>query len=111
MKVTVQKTQEVEAKTLHIDAGVRYWEDATVNGVEDENGTLIPCKVGDYWKPVIDIDSGKILNWKVGVKADIHYKVCDDGVYTIKDAEGNLLLRHEGYVRNIACPNGEGFGD
>lgn len=29
---------------LKVEAGVRYWEDATVNGIEDVDGALIPCK-------------------------------------------------------------------
>ena len=31
---------------LEVEAEVRYWEDATVNGQEDEAGTLIPFKFG-----------------------------------------------------------------
>jgi hypothetical protein len=31
MKLTIKKEVEVDFKTLHVRAGVRYWEDATVN--------------------------------------------------------------------------------
>lgn len=105
------QTIEVEAKTLHVDAGVRYWEDATVNEIEDEEGTLIPCKEGDAWKPIIDIDSGQVINWTQGTVADIHYKVCDDGRYYLKDEDGNTLMDKDGYVPDIMCPFGEGYGD
>jgi hypothetical protein len=111
MKIKAKIEKEVHIKTLHVEAGVRYWEDATVNGVEDEQGDLIPCRDGDYWKPIIDVDSGQIINWTKGVIADIHYKVCDDGQYTLKDADGNIIVIEEGYVPNCMCPKENGYGD
>ena len=112
MRVVIKTNKTAEAKILSVDARVRYWEDTTVNGVEDIEGTLIPCRVGDCWRPEIDIDSGKIINWKQGVVADIHYKVCDSGSYYIKDAKGKLLLKIEdNYVPEIMCPEGNGYGD
>ena len=93
MKITIKRKVDVEAKTLHVEAGVRYWEDATVNGVEDEMGDLIPCRLGDDWCPVIDLDSGVITNWTLGTVADVHYKVCDEGRYVVKDAQGAPLLK------------------
>jgi len=112
MTVKVRTEKEVVIKTLEVDAGVRYWEDATVNGVEDEAGDLIPCRQGDSWRPVIDVETGKILNWKQGVKADVHYKVCDSGCYYLKDSQGNTVLSIDSdYVPKIMCPKGSGYGD
>lgn len=129
MKLTINKPVDYEAKFLKVDAGVRYWNDAKVNGVEDtdveETGKAptIPCAeyIGEQpgilcgnswrWCPMIDIDEGKIINWKQGVTAHIHYKVCDDGIYEVIEANGNVLAAHEGYVPDIMCPADEGFGD
>lgn len=111
MKTTVETTKKVDAKILKVSAGVRYWEDARVNGVEDEEGDLIPCRNDDYWEPEIDIDTGQITNWKQGVTADIHYKVCDDGKYKVYDSSGSLVLEKEYYVPELMWPAGEGFGD
>lgn len=113
MKVKIKKLVEVEIKTLHIRAGVRYWEDATVNGIEDEEGTLIPCRVidEDDWLPVIDIETGKIINWEQGVIADIHYKVCDDGDYYLLDDNNEEVLHINGYVPNCLAINENGYGD
>jgi uncharacterized protein YuzE len=112
MKATVKIEKEVELKTLVVKAGVRYYEDATVNGIEDTEGNLIPCKQGELWCPVIDIDSGIITNWKQGVKAKVHYKVCDAGSYYLQDEEGNTVLSiEEDYVPDIMCPGGRGYGD
>lgn len=111
MKIKVLVKQEVEISVLSVKAGVRYWEDATVNGVEDEEGKLIPFRDGDYWCPIIDINSGKILNWPKGTKADIHYKVCDDGTYTLISPEGKEVIEKDGYVPEIMCPKEQGYGD
>lgn len=112
MKIEVKITKEVDVVTLQIEACPRYWEDATVDGVEDTEGTLIPCREGDLWKPLIDLDSGMILNWIKGKKAEVHYKVCDRGSYRLLDKEGKAQLAIEdNYVPNIACPEKCGYGD
>lgn len=112
MKTTIKITKEVELKTLEVKANVRYWEDSEVDGVEDVDGNLIPCRVGDLWCPIIDIDSGVITNWKQGTKADVHYKVCDEGKYYIKDEEGNVVSSIENdYVPNILSQKENGYGD
>lgn len=111
MSTTIKTEKEVEVKFIHVEAGVRYWEDATVNGVDDELGELIPCRDGDYWKPVIDINTGQIQNWVHGTVAHIHYKVCDDGKYSLVDENGQTIKIIEGYVPAIMRPNSEGCGD
>lgn len=53
MKITISKTTEFEAVYLEVDAGVRYWEDAEVNGVKNIDlceskgigNPLMPCAV------------------------------------------------------------------
>lgn len=111
MKVKIKVEQEVDIKYLHVSAGVRYWDDATVNGTKDAEGALIPCRNGDRWEPVIDLDESRIINWKQSVKADIHYKVCDDGIYELKDVNQKSIAKKEGYVPEIMCPEENGFGD
>ncbi len=64
------------------------------------------------WCPIIDIDSGKILNWKEGAIAKIHYKVCDQFNCQIKDGEGNVHKKIEDeYVPGSMCPEEDGYGD
>lgn len=112
MKAILQIEKEIEIKTLRVEAGVRYYEDATVNGVTDTDGKLIPCKKGELWCPLIDIDTGIITNWKQGTKAEIHYKVCDAGNYFLLDVDGETVLSIEdGYVPSILYPKEEGYGD
>ena len=111
MDIQVVKNVKVSAKILCVRAGARYREDADVNGKRDEEGDLMPFFEGEYWCPQIDIDTGVIVNWPEGMTANIHYKVCDDGTYTVKDADGNIVIEKDGYVPDIMCPEGEGFGD
>lgn len=109
VKLKVEKT--FEAKILTVKAGARYWEDSEVNGVADEEGKLIPFRKDDYWCPDIDIDSGVIIGWPVGTTASLHYKVCDDGTYYIKDSEGVVILTKNYYVPRTMCPKENGHGD
>lgn len=111
MKVTVTTKNDVEVKTLLVSAKVRYWEDATVNGVEDSEGNLIPCRAGANWEPTIDLQTGQITNWQQGKTAEIHYKVCDCGNYSLLDSSGKEIKSIDGYVPNIMCPKGSGYGD
>lgn len=102
----------VDVKTLHVEAVVRYWEDAYVNSQKDtEHGDNIPCKEGNLWKPVIDIESGCITNWRKGTTASLYYKVCDECKCTLKNAKGEAILEKVGYVPNILSPKEQGFGD
>lgn len=96
---------------LEVQAGVRYWEDATVNGEEDEDGSRIPCRRGDCWCPVIRLADGVVLDWPTGTVADVHYKVCDAGEYRLLDADRNRVAARDGYVPDLLCPRKPGYGD
>lgn len=110
IKLKVEK--EFEVKTVLVDAGVRYWENASINDVDDENGDLIPCRVGDRWMPIIDLETGIITNWEKGKEANIHYKVCDDGEYWLQDGNGDSIIKAKGYyVPNFLSIEDNGFGD
>lgn len=132
MKLTITKPIDFEAVHLKIDAGVRYWDDAKVNGEYDTNcedlenpdgRPTIPCAeyVGEQhrvlhgenwrWRPLIDIETGQIVNWEQGTTAHIHYKVCDDFLCDILDANNEVIASYDGYVPDMMCPAEEGFGD
>jgi hypothetical protein len=110
MKAIVKIEKEVDVKYCQLNVRPRYWEDATVNGVEDTDGTLLPCVSENMWKPLIDIDGGVIVNWEIGKTAKIHFKVCDEGSYYLLDEQNNVVLSiEEDYVPNKLIP-GE-YGD
>ncbi len=107
-KITEEKT--INVSYLRVSVGARYYEDAKLNGIEDAEKKM-PCIIENYWCPLIDIDSGRILNWEEGNKADLHYKVCDNGKYSLMNAYFEVLKDFTGYVPSIMSPNGESFGD
>lgn len=99
-------------KYLRIDARVRYQEDAYINGVQEEPRpapSRMPGMDGDMWRIVIDLDLCRVAYWPEGTVAKIHYKVCDEGIYELWDAEGRVIERHCGYVPRSVSP--DGFGD
>lgn len=112
MEIQINKAVSVAVALLYVDAGPRYFEDSTINGVPDtEEGDNMPCIVHGRWRPLIDIATGTILNWEKGKTASVHYKVCDDGVYILRDADCNDMLVKDGYVPKCMCPTENGYGD
>lgn len=111
-KITITETAEHDVKFLKADCGVRYWEDGKVNGVDDDDDNpAMPFASKDGWKILIDIEAGAILDWPKGTAADVHYKVCDAGVYSLLDADRKEVKQIDGYVPSIMCPEGNGYGD
>lgn len=117
---------------ISADVKVRYWNDSNVNGNEDvdfyetkgEGCPLMPCAVkikeepesciySDHWRwrPVINIETGQILNWQKGTTADVFYKVCDGFACSFDDKVGEPILNFEGYVPSFMCPKDEPDGD
>jgi len=112
MKIEIVTTSQVEISAISVVATPRYWESASVNGVEDVNGDLIPCRDGDTWRPEINVDTGVIINWELGKTADIHYKVCDECGYILRDKSGAAVKVVDNvYVPDTLCPGGDGYGD
>lgn len=108
---TVTQTTQVRVVYLEARVGVRYWEDAKVNGVADEDGSRIPMRVDNEWCPFIDLETGVIQDWPEGTVAEIHYKVCDNGTYNLRGPEMEHVSGFDGYVPKIMCPGDNGFGD
>ena len=97
---------------IEVSAAVRYWEDATVNGQEDTDGKLIPLTKGSYWVPIIRLADGQIMNWPKGTTADVHYKVCDQGEYWLRDEDKRIAKWIGFYVPNdFLCHGDQGYGD
>ena len=123
-----------KVRYLQVDAGVRYYEDASVNGESDismyENYNVegafpkMPCvkQIKDHptdnihtnhlrWRPLIDIKDGVIVNWCKGITAHAFYKICDDGSYALLDDDHNVLYDVDSYVPSILAIEDQGFGD
>jgi hypothetical protein len=112
MKVTIKTEHEV--KYLKAFIGARYWEDTEVDGVFDtEDGDNIPCKSedGEYWCPIIELETGVITNWEKGKTASVHYKSCDDNSFYLVDGNDKTVAMRKGYVINMMCTAEDGYGD
>jgi hypothetical protein len=102
----------MKASFIEVDAGVRYWEDAMLDGDWDHTGE-IPLRDGERWKPVINLQTGHIMAWPEGVEADVHYKVCDDGEYWLLDDTCRRIAKWKGYYvpNDFLCVGDNGYGD
>ena len=112
VKVTLKQEVEHDAAFLLVEAGVRYWEDGSVNGVEEnDDDPQMPFAAGNVWRIRIDLETGKISSWPDGVSASVHYKVCDNGVYTLLRSDLSPIIKKDGYVPRILAPKSNGYGD
>lgn len=115
IKVTITVPKTMAIQFLRVSAGVRYWEDATINGQPDADGTMTPLRNGALWEPRINLETGEVLDWPwpQGPTADIHFKVCDAGDYWLQDENGIDVAKWKGdYVPDgILCVGGGGYGD
>lgn len=120
-----------DIKYIKVRVGVRYWEDAEYNGVED----VSLCDATEPIKPnmpfavstgketciapqgaydwVIDIDpsNGNIIGWEEGNTANIQYKSCDDNTIYLYGENDTLLKEYNCYVPSFLCIGDEGYGD
>jgi len=103
----------MSAVYIEVSAGVRYWEDATINGADDLAGTMTPFRNGERWCPVIRLADGVVMDWPAGMEAGIHFKVCDDGDYWLLDAERKRIAKWGGFYvpDDFLCPGENGYGD
>lgn len=102
-----------QATHIEVEAEVRYWEDAIVNDVKDDDGSRIFGRDGDLWKIQIDLASGRIEDWPEGVEARIHYKVCDAGEYWLTDAASHRIAKWRGHYvpSRFLCHGGNRHSD
>ncbi len=111
-ELTVPVSKDIPVKYLLADMDVRYWEDAKVNGVEDDNDNpKMPLKSGDAWIIRVDLETGQIADWPQGTTAETHYKICDAGIYSVLDAQMNEVAKIDGYVPSMLSPKDSGYGD
>lgn len=131
MKVIVNRPVEIDVKHLFVKARVRYPEDSTLRQLpeydwieDDATHPGMPCMGWDeaiyngrsygeswFWCPVIELETGKIINWRQGVCASISYKVVDEFDCYITDSDDKIVARYNGYVPSFMAIDDEGYGD
>jgi hypothetical protein len=122
MKVTINRPVEVDVIMMLVNAVVRHPENAytraagTSQWIEenpDEPSMPYLYKDGDkyYWRPVIDLDKGQILNWPKDKEAKLCYKVVDEFYCVLNDSNGNSVSEYNDYVPRCMQLDEEGYGD
>ena len=139
MKITRMIKAEQDIRYLKATMGVRYWVDCEYsedNGktwnlnfddTREENERIkaitpcvvnknIGCSKSDYLELIIDLEEGKVLNWKDRFCLNTHYKVCDDGEYVFLDKNMNEVINitdayEQYYVPDFLSLEDEGYGD
>lgn len=66
----------------------------------------------DTIKLTIDLKKKKLLGWKNGQdKFTFVVKAIDEGTYIVRNSNGDVLYRRDGYVPNKVVPPQDGYGD
>ena len=93
--------------TAVMDSGQNNFSDADFSAI-----FLYKLSEKLFVESEIEIETGKILNWRQGVKAEIHYKVCDCCGWELKDENGGVVFdADDGYVPSTLAPKEDGYGD
>ncbi len=137
MKIGLRMKQKpvYDVKYLIAEFDPRYWEDtdvenpetgeleqepeefekARISGKVDINDVAEKPHFCDkyakgfiHWK--IDLEEGRILDWN-GLAANVYYKPCDCGLYTILDVDNNVIFESKSYVPGILSIDDQGYGD
>lgn len=106
MKATVKIEKEVEIRTVIIDIAPRYIGDSE----DDDMPTDFPMlnKQKTAWIASVNIDTGEIDGWPAGDARKMQVKVCDAGIYSLIDTEGNQVAKFSGYVPHGVVPGSYG---
>lgn len=97
MKTTQLIEKELDIKFVKAVMAVRY---------EDEDIPYdFPFRENDTLTLIIDVETGAIQNWPLGVAADVYMKVCDEGSYFLIDDKGEVVASMvNDYVPNRLIP-------
>ena len=97
MIVNVLEPVEIEVYAVRINAELHddTYQDIPVFMLED----------GGDFEITIEVDTGRVLNWRGDKEVTVLDKVSDGGTYTLLNKDGNEVARIEyGYVPNDLIP-------
>lgn len=90
MKIFVMRRMEVDVDSVRMVLPVRYDEEDIPND--------FPHRMGDTWDITVDIETGQIFSWPVGVSHEVDIKVVDMGSYYLMNGSEVVGSREEDYV-------------
>ena len=106
MKATIKVKKDVDIRIVRISIAPRYIGDSDDDDIPSDF-PLLDLGRG-VWNADVLIDTGEIVDWPKGDPRSMHVKVCDAGIYSLLDAEGNVLAEHDGYVPHGVVPGSYG---
>lgn len=106
MKASIKVSQEVEIKHVVISIEPRYIGDSEDDDMPTDFPLLNDAKT--EWRAKVDIDTGVIEGWPQGEARSMYVKVCDSGIYTLIDVDGNERARLADYVPHGVVPGDYG---
>jgi hypothetical protein len=101
MKFTRMVPQETEIAYVKVSVPVRY---------DDEDITYdAPLRSGNTWEATVEVDTGIIKDWPIGRSLFLSMKVCDEGQYSLLDADFQKIADHQHYyVPHCTVPGSDG---
>lgn len=96
MEIEILRPVKINVATIDVWLPVRYKEEDIPND--------FPLRNGDEWEATIEIETGKIRGWPQGKTGKMFMKVCDGGIYTIRDDKDNEIVKTNEYVPSF-IPN------
>ena len=106
MKTVIKIQKEVDVRKVVIDVRPRYIGDSDEDDMPTDFPGLDETKTN--WLCGVNIDTGQIEGWPIGDSRKLHIKVCDAGIYSLYDDQGNLIAKKNGYVPNLLVPGSYG---
>lgn len=100
MNITVNRPVEVTVTHVHVVLPVRFGEEDIPND--------FPLRTGDTWTATINVDTGQIEEWPKGKDGHLKMKVCDQGVYVLKNIDVEVASIDQDYVPNDLIPGSYG---
>lgn len=110
MKVKLLTGKTVEAKYIafYVKPMWHGYISVTSDSLSND-GRDLPCLCNNIWCPILDLDTGEIVNWKKGCSADILIEHTDACYASLLDADKKLLGRSEN--ENFYVGNDSGMKD
>ena len=99
-----------DVKMILLEAWCPF-EDFGSNVYDNEGHMVLHGYRDDTWTVAIDKEAGRIIDWPVGMKANVYFKVRDECALKFLGKDSEAIAIYEGYVPDFLSPLEDGFGD
>jgi len=101
MKLKVTKKVEVDLDIAYVSIDFPVYDDEEESQIPHGS----PMRHGDRWTAIVEIDSGRVLDWPIGKSLEFYEKITDGGTYKLLDPTLSVIAKiEENYVPNDLIP-------